>query len=650
MSSEKTKIYQVCGMTYTLPKLLITMGLIFLGYSSFSVCIAATPTLVTLKLKELGISSTLLVLITTTIGQIFNMTVCPWVSFKSDRYRSKRWGRRVPFILYTLPMMCVSWMILAFYREESGVLNRIIAPLAQVSPETMAIIVIAVGIIIFKFFYMFVGSVFFYIYNDVIPPQTMTRFTGGITITGSISATLYNYFIFPHALSHFKPVMIGFAAAYALLMGTVCFLLKEPRFPDPEPEEKKQGRGLAGLFSFCRECFSHRIYVYEFVETTLVSAAITSTMFTVFHEQSMGLDLGDIGGVHGTVSLCRTVMAFAAASLGAILVDRWHPVRVSVLLGAFFFLTVCYDTRWFFFDPPPMVFRWVSLFSAIFLFTTLLTGISGMPTLQMMLPKSRFGQFCSARSLVASLTGLLFGLIFGGYMDLLKYGFALGDRAYRGIYFWQVLFRGAALVFTMMKFYQYRKLGGFSAYKAPAIWEPSGREIMETAENNPPQIRLLKYVLLLVDGTLLLTVVSPAVLAYLAKAWDVAGGGIFYLTANFPAAAAMLVVWLVIRKGIVAGMETIRHGGTASIPHHGILLLATLMRLLFQGIFIMEAVMIMRVSRDGSMAAKMNLYESLLDIVFLALVWLCVKQEDPIDNSGQQEKNGVSACIPPDQE
>ena len=105
MAKREWKHYQVSGLDYTMPKLLATMAIIFCGSIAMTLCIGMVPRIVPLKLKEIGVSSTLMVFIMSTLGQILNMTVCPWVSFKSDRYRSKRWGRRVPFILYTLPFL-----------------------------------------------------------------------------------------------------------------------------------------------------------------------------------------------------------------------------------------------------------------------------------------------------------------------------------------------------------------------------------------------------------------------------------------------------------------------------------------------------------------------------------------------------------------
>ncbi|MBR7144229.1 MAG: hypothetical protein IKD10_04735 [Lentisphaeria bacterium] len=625
-------LYQVSGLTYTLPKMLIAMGLILLGYAGLSMTISVTPTIVTLKLNELGISSTLLVFITTTIGQVFNMTVCQWVSFKSDRYRSKRWGRRVPFIFFTMPMICVSWLIIGFYREESELLSRILAPLSSLSPETLAIIVVATGIVIFKFFYMFVGSVFYYIYNDVIPPQVMTRFNGALQITASISSALYNYFIFKHTLEHTREVMIGFVVIYGVLMGAMCLFLKEPRFPDPESAKKKKS---SGIFAFGKESFSHRIYWFNFLDTTFSSAAMLSAAFIVFHQQSMGLSMADIGNMNGTISLVRTGIAFLAASVGAVLIDRWHPIRISVFLKIFIFITICCETRWFFFTPPGQVFWWVYLLFNLAMFLNLFTGIAAMPTLQLIFPKSRFGQFCSARSLIASGAGLLFGLLMGGFFDFLKTGLELGEKAYRGLYFWQVACQGVAIVFCLLTFNQYRKLGGFKAYRAPAIWEADGYEKMEVSQPRPPSLRILRLLLAGYDLLFLLTVITPAVLGCFWKHWNSsANSADLYWMMNLPAAVIIAAAWLFLRNKISKNIKLASTGTPAQVPHHGVLLLLLLMRLIFQAVFVLEAVMTMKLSGEGTTAAGLNIYESAMDILMLAAIWLCMKFEDPVAETG----------------
>ena len=159
MAKREWKHYQVSGLDYTMPKLLATMAIIACGSLAMTLCVGMVPRIMPLKLKEMGVNSTLMVFIMSTLGSILNMTVCPWVSFKSDRYRSKRWGRRIPFILYTLPFLCLSWAVLALYEFEAELLHKLLSPLANIPQSALAVLVLAIGVVLFKFFYMFVGSV-----------------------------------------------------------------------------------------------------------------------------------------------------------------------------------------------------------------------------------------------------------------------------------------------------------------------------------------------------------------------------------------------------------------------------------------------------------------------------------------------------------
>lgn len=86
-------------------------------------------------------------------------------------------------------------------------------------------IVLAIGVVIFKFFYMFVGSVYHYIPNDVIPPQFLTRYYGCMSILGSAATAAFNYFCFEYVLSHFSLMLWGTIIFYTVAMGFMCLAL-----------------------------------------------------------------------------------------------------------------------------------------------------------------------------------------------------------------------------------------------------------------------------------------------------------------------------------------------------------------------------------------------------------------------------------------
>ena len=153
------RTYTCENLTYTMPSLLAAMGLILLGFFTYTLSMAFVPQIMPLKLEVLGANNKEIAFIMLTIGQVFNITVCPMVSFQSDRFRSRRWGRRIPFILFTMPMMCAAWLLFAFVDSEAAWLSPAIARFVTVAPATLAVILIGLIMLLYQFFLMYVGSV-----------------------------------------------------------------------------------------------------------------------------------------------------------------------------------------------------------------------------------------------------------------------------------------------------------------------------------------------------------------------------------------------------------------------------------------------------------------------------------------------------------
>jgi MFS family permease len=141
-----------------------------------------------------------------TIGGVFNITVCPTVSFKSDRYRGKRWGRRIFFIISTLPMMCMSFLLFAFSSSIGNGVAALIGRWHEVSPAAVTLGVITVIMAMYQFFYMFIGSVIYYIYNDVIPQQFLARVVGMVQVATVAAGALFNFLFFRFCREYFTTV------------------------------------------------------------------------------------------------------------------------------------------------------------------------------------------------------------------------------------------------------------------------------------------------------------------------------------------------------------------------------------------------------------------------------------------------------------
>ena len=113
------KTYSVGSLVYNRKGLAVLFAWMLWGDFCFTLMETVVgPIILSSKLGSLGASNTLIALIMTTVPGIMNTTVCPWVSFRSDRHRG-RLGRRIPFILYTLPFLSL-FLVLLGYSEQIG--------------------------------------------------------------------------------------------------------------------------------------------------------------------------------------------------------------------------------------------------------------------------------------------------------------------------------------------------------------------------------------------------------------------------------------------------------------------------------------------------------------------------------------------------
>ena len=614
------KIYECGTLRYSLGGLLVAVGLILFAFFCFTLTTSIVNTLIPLQLKDvLGADNKTITVIISTIGGIFNITICPMVSFKSDRYRS-RWGRRIPFILWTMVPYVLSILFFAFSDSIAAFLRNF-AGLSKVAPATMTIITIGVVMAFYQFFYMFVASVIYYIYNDVIPVRFQARVVGAVQVATTAASTIFNLFLLKYSISCFKGLMILAAVVYAVGVGLMCFMLKEPEYPPLSEKDARNSKGSAGALTFIKESFSHPFYWYAFISTGLLSVSGIGT-FLIFYNQEMGLSLDNIGKLFGIQGIIGTGLSIAGAAVGTLLIDRWHPVRVYLFGILLAMLEPLGFLKFIFSTPPPMVFWWSSMMLAVFLrIGGTLFSFSSMPVLMRTYPKSRFGQFCSACAMLRSVLVLVFGLILGACIDLLKYQAGLGDFAYRYIWGWRLLWMIPSVVFFILLYRQWLKLGGDN-FCAPAPWSESGREEMPVTEIRHPTEKLVKLGMIAVGAVVLLHIVMAAVLCVISLR---GGNGRGFLVLGMPLAAAAGVFCWLIWRGVARDLKKIRNGQQPvnGIPHHGLLFLCAISAAGMSGIGFYQALSVI----SSVSAVWFWCAESLILLVILLMIILLIRIE-----------------------
>ena len=164
-----------CGtLTYTKAALVTLFIWLLWGDFCFTLMETVVPSIVPLHLKELNCPNWLIGLILSTIPNLMNMTVSPYISVRSDRCRS-RWGRRIPFIATSIPFLFVSLVMIGCSHDISAWMSRTVPLLKDVAPGAVTVGLIAVLMVLFQFFNQFVNSTFNYLFNDVVPQRQEAR-------------------------------------------------------------------------------------------------------------------------------------------------------------------------------------------------------------------------------------------------------------------------------------------------------------------------------------------------------------------------------------------------------------------------------------------------------------------------------------------
>lgn len=431
------------------------------GDLCFTIMEAVVPSILPLKLKDLGASSTLISLTLTTLPSAMNFALNPIISFRSDRTRT-RWGRRIPFLLFATPPLAFFLILMGL----SGDLGKWLAGvLGSWSPEHATIALLVGFMVGFQFFNLFVASVYYYLFNDVVPPHLLSRFMSLFRIVGTLGGALYNMFIFRFAESHAAEIFIGAAILYLIAFGSMCLKVREGDYPPP-PEFVKRGPGiLAAAKTYFTECFTHRLYWFFFLANGFWAMGWCIMGFNVFFAKSLGISLGQFGNINGWIGIAGTLLLYPAG----ILADRFHPLRISLFALPAMILSCFLSLIFLFreFSPSTALAIWVVI-QCINLPAITLYGASMLPMYMRILPRERYGQFSSANAMVGSLGSIIGGLLAGLFLDFTRT--LVGDeRAYQFLPLWLIVFQAASLICLFLLHREWMKNGGVKNYIPPGF-------------------------------------------------------------------------------------------------------------------------------------------------------------------------------------
>jgi MFS family permease len=614
-----------CGtLTYTRTGLFALFAWLLWGDFCYTMMEAVVPSILPLKLKSLGSSNWMLGLIMTTAPGILSVTVAPYISFKSDRYRS-RWGRRIPFILTTMPFLCCSLAVIGLGDDLSATLQRNSEFLRQFAPATVTIVLIAGFLIVFQFFNLFVSSVFWYLFKDVVPPQFLGRFVGMFKVVGTGAGALYNFFIFRFAESHLREIFLGAAVLYLLGFGITCLMVKEGEYPPIKGETDESIKGWKWISVFLKECFSHKFYWLRFFSSSLGTVAGSIAVFGVFFNQEMGLSLDQIGK---TIAVGSVAMMTAMYFL-AIFADRWHPLRTFTYGALVLPLMNLMMLVWIFVSLPGHYFFWLNLALGVSIAPlAALLGVVSLPTDMRIFPQSRFGQFCSAQTVIRSVLTIFSGILAGLFIDCMRSLCHGSNFAYRFNFVWMVIFYGIGAILSLRTYLEWLRLGGDKRFHPPAPWSPEGIEEMPIAPTVGPQTKWLNISFLLYDGIVGLSVLSLPVLMALMYSNGQMLAFKWYGLAVLPLYLAGLLGWLVLKKAMRRDISAARTGSPLrnGIPHHGMLMILGCQFLAFVGIWVFQVLSAISLNLESG-AIAFGIANGITNLILIGLLALMCRIE-----------------------
>lgn len=277
-----------CGtLYYTKAALFVLFGWLLWGDFCFTIFEnLGGPGILGLYLQDnFHVSNTQLYILFSLVPHTLGMILTPVISFKSDRFRS-RLGRRIPFMLFTMPFLCLCAAAIGFTDDIISYLKTHLGPDSFISPVTASLLVVGFMVAGFTFFNEFVNTVYWYLFADVVPPKFIGRFNSLFRIVASAAGFLIGNFVAGYSLTHIKVIHVSAAVLYFVGFGLMCWRVKEGEYP-PVTDVTAKTTVTEQVKIYFRECFVHPIFIWFYVASAMWVIARAAPGSAVF-----GLHLG----------------------------------------------------------------------------------------------------------------------------------------------------------------------------------------------------------------------------------------------------------------------------------------------------------------------------------------------------------------------
>lgn len=457
---ETKPSFQVGTLAYTRLGLFLMFVWLLWGDLVWTIMENVFPNSMPLQLDRLGVPKEWIGYIMGTAAAVINMTFVPVISFRSDRTRT-RWGRRLPYLIVTTPFVCIFLASLGF-TDDIGAWIRS-SPLAarlHLSPMTLIVFIVGMLILLFNVFNVFVNSIYWYLFRDVVPSQYLGRFMAAFRMVAALGLMFWNGVLYGRIEQYTRSIYVGTSLIYLFGFGLMCLMVKEGKYPPPEDYVKQEPffpKLWHAIQTYARECFVSPLFVCFYFSQALIWAGQACNIYKqLFYIRHLGFTTAEMGHFNAILGPIILLVQFPMGWL----VDKVHPMRAYVVAMT---------------ASLPMLFAGYFLrdyailgytFSALSLWITITTvqmpilqlrEASEVPLMMRLFPRKQYGQFSSANAMLrhfAAVFGTVAGATFIGWTNR-KYGQFGNAHAF----LWHGYFQTAGVVLLWIVYAMWRRAG-----------------------------------------------------------------------------------------------------------------------------------------------------------------------------------------------
>ena len=442
-------LFRAGTLIYTSGGIVLLFFWLLWGDFALSMRDRSVQPMVQLFLNSRNASSLVMTTLVTAVPAAIGLVLIPWISYKSDRHRS-RWGRRIPFLLIPTPIAALAMIGIA-YSPRVGSLLRVFAP--SLSSDGATLIVFGMLWTIFEIAIITSNPVMAGLVNDVVPRGRLGRFYGLFRQVSLLDGMLFSYFLLKFAESHFTLMFALIGIVFGSGFVLMCLNVKEGQYPPPPPVSDDPGsRGFFGAIRiYFKECFSQPYYRWCIAAITLGQVTfVPFNSFSVYYAKNLNVDID----VYGKLTAYSYFASLCLAYFLGWLVDRYHALRIALAAMALYALSTAYG---FVFTRNPQTFA-IAFVAHVVLSGTYFTAAMSLPAV--LLPRNRFAQFASASFLLISLSTMVLSPTLGFIIDHTNENFRLTFLA-------GLLLCITTILVMLVVYQRMQEYGGTKNYVAP---------------------------------------------------------------------------------------------------------------------------------------------------------------------------------------